>query len=147
VLFGIWGLYATMSILIFGGARNSAAIAAVGVMGLLAVGSVVAGGRVARGHGRAVLPLAGLLAVQSVRLAIPGLVWLVSLGWTLNVVLYARGAAQPDSQDIAVLVGSHALGAHVAINIITLVPCAALLLWRRAAASRTPPAQDPAPAV
>jgi hypothetical protein len=143
VLFGAWGLYSVAWILLSGRATDRAAIVGVIAVCAIAIGSLAAGTLVAKRHERAVVPLTWLLALQSIRLAIPGVVWLASLGWTVVFVLYAGGSPQPDGQDIAVLLGSHPLGAHLGLNLLAFIPCLALMIWRRAAMR----GQYPAPAV
>src|SRR5471030_197729 len=81
-LFGLWGFYAIATMLTACVPLNTAAIAGTLAACIVAIGSLIAGTQVARGHTRAVEPLMWILAVQSVRIAIPGFLWLVSCGWT-----------------------------------------------------------------
>jgi len=84
-----------------------------------------------------VRPSLWLLAAQSLRLIVPGLAWLLSLGLSVNLVLH-EGKAPPDPQEVLVRLGAHGRPPHLALNVLTLVPLLALLVWqRRSAATAT----------
>lgn len=133
-LFGLWGFYAIGMMLTGHIGLNIAAWLGLTAATGLAVGSIVAGARIAIGKPRALQMMLWVLGLQSFRVVFPGVVWLVSLGWTANLVLYLSGQTHPDAQGIAVFFGSHDFGSHIALNLLTLVPFIALLMWRRRAA-------------
>jgi hypothetical protein len=141
---GAWGLYATGLVVLSGGVRDGAGVAGLVVAAALALASAVAGLLLLRGRVGGVRWSLWVLAPQAVRVAVPGVVWLVSLGWTANLVLYAGRAPQPSGEDLAVKLGGHPLGAHLAVNAVAALPWIGLLLWWRAARARAASKHDAA---
>jgi hypothetical protein len=134
-----------MIAILIAGPRSLRAILAASMIGILAVTSVWAGSLLLRRNQRGVLPSIWLFLVQSIRVIAPIIVWLVSLGWTIDLVLYSAGS-EPDVGEVLVALGGHDRPTYLAVNALAAVPFIALVLWRRAAiiASRSSQAQSPA---
>lgn len=116
------------------------------VLAVLALASLWAGVWLVRRDPRGVSASIVLLVLQSVRVIVPGLAWAVTLGWSFTLVLYAGKGVERDGLDVLIYLGHHDQPSYLALNLLALIPAAALGLWQRAAfvASQRAPREDPA---
>jgi hypothetical protein len=135
------------AVLTAGAVSGVVGIIAVLLIAALAAGSIWAGWFLIRRDERGVAASLWLLSLQAVRLIIPGVAWFVTLGWSVNLVLYSGGEPEPDGLETVVTFGGHERPSYLAINLLALVPLLALALWRRSAivAARNARAISPAP--
>lgn len=143
-LVGAWGIYMAAGIAQSG--LGMWRVVTVVVLAVMAGGSLWSGILLARRDPRGVSPSILLLVLQSVRLVVPGIAWAVALGWSFTLVLYAGNGVVRDGLEVLVYLGHHDQPAYLAVNLLALIPAAALALWKRAAflALRRAPRQDPA---
>lgn len=141
---GAWGIY--IAAVIAGSASGTWQSVTAVVLVVLALASLWAGVRLVRRDPRGVGPSIVLLVLQSVRVIAPGLAWAVALGWSFTLVLYAGNGAERDGLEVLVYFGHHDQPSYLALNLLALIPAAALGLWQRAAfvASQRAPREDPA---
>lgn len=132
-LFGAWGLFSASTVVGEAGAHSMVSLAVVALMGLLAVASLSAGALLAKRDSRGLGPSVWVLALQSVRLVMPGFVWLVALGWNVLLVLHSGGEPLPDGQEWLVMLGHTDRPGYFALNLLAFTPLVALALWWRAA--------------
>ena len=129
VVSSAWAFYGLAGVVSVQGIRSVAIGCALLAVALVACAGAFGGYRLARGDARGARLSLVALAAQSVRLSLPGLVWLVGLGWTINFVLYEGQGVTPDGQDIAAWIGHHEYAAYFAINVPALLLFALMLGW------------------
>ena len=127
----VWAFYGPASVLRFHGISSIPIGCALLVVAVVASVSAIGGYLLMRGDLRGVRPSAYALFAQSLRISMPGLVWLAGLGWTVNLVLYEGRGLVPDGQDIAAWVGHNPYAGFFAINVPALLFLALLLGWHR----------------
>jgi hypothetical protein len=140
---GVWGLYMASTVARQASAHSVTALVTIALLAMLSLGSLRAGALLTKRDSRGLRPSLWVLALQSVRLVMPGFVWLLALGWSVIVVLYSGGRPEPDGLELWVMLGHNDRPGYLAVNLLSLVPLAALGLWWRAAVIASRTSKDP----
>jgi len=133
IVLGVWGLVSVVLAVSASAAAGMRATVSLALVAALAAASCRAGYQLARRDRRGVMPSVWLLLAQSAHAITPMFSWALSLGWSMDIVLYSGGEPGLGAGETFVAFGDPGRPTQLEVNLLAVIPLLALALWHRSA--------------